>query len=84
MLAFLTLGCTCVGLFMQNIGLAHVPSSTGSLLLSLESPFGVLFSVLLGGEQLTARLVAGFALIFCSIVLSETHFGFLRTALRRR
>lgn len=83
-LAFLTLGCTCVGLFMQNIGLAHVPSSTGSLLLSLESPFGVLFSVLLGGEQLTLRLVAGFALIFCSIVLSETHFGFLRRALRRR
>lgn len=74
---FLALCCTCLGMLMQNLGLAHVPSSTGSLLLSLESPSGVLFSVLFAGEQLTMRLVAGFALIFTSIVLSETHFSFL-------
>ena len=77
-LAFLAVFCTCVGLLVQNLALAHVPSSTGSLLLSLESPSGVLFSVLLAGEVLTGRLVAGFALIFISIVLSETHFSFLR------
>lgn len=74
---FLALCCTCLGMLMQNLGLAHVPSSTGSLLLSLESPSGVLFSVIFAGEQLTLRLVAGFALIFTSIVLSETHFSFL-------
>ena len=39
---------------------------------------GVLFSVLLMGEALTSRLLAGFALIFLSIILSETHFDFLR------
>lgn len=58
--------------------LAHVSASTGSLLLSMESPSGVLFSVLLMGEALTSRLLAGFALIFLSIILSETHFDFLR------
>lgn len=77
-IAFLSIICTCVGLLIQNIGLAHVPSSTGSLLLSMESPSGVFFSVVLAGEMLTGRLLAGFALIFCSIVLSETHFSFLR------
>lgn len=77
-LAFLSVFCTCVGLLVQNVGLAHVPSSTGSLLLSMESPSGVFFSVILAGELLTPRLVAGFALIFVSIVLSETHFSFLR------
>ena len=71
-------GCTCVALLVQNVGLAHVPASTGSLLLSMESPSGVLFSVLLMGEALTSRLLAGFALIFLSIILSETHFDFLR------
>lgn len=81
---FLSLCCTCLGMLMQNLGLAHVPSSTGSLLLSLESPSGVLFSVLFAGEQLTMRLVAGFALIFTSIVLSETHFSFLLKPLRTR
>ena len=71
-------GCTCVALLIQNVGLAHVPASTGSLLLSMESPSGVLFSVLLMGEALTSRLLAGFVLIFLSIILSETHFDFLR------
>ena len=33
---------------------------------------------LLMGEALTSRLLAGFALIFLSIILSETHFDFLR------
>ena len=77
-MAFLSFGCTCAALLIQNVGLAHVPASTGSLLLSMESPSGVFFSVLLMGEMLTPRLVAGFALIFLSIVLSETHFSFLR------
>lgn len=77
-LAFLAVFCTCVGLLVQNLALAHVPSSTGSLLLSLESPSGVFFSVLLAGEVLTGRLLLGFALIFTSIILSETHFSFLR------
>lgn len=77
-MAFLSVGCTCVALLIQNVGLAHVPASTGSLLLSMESPSGVLFSVLLMGEVLTSRLLAGFVLIFLSIILSETHFDFLR------
>ena len=76
-MAFLSLICTCACLLVQNLALAHVPPATGSLLLSLESPSGVFFSVLFAGELLTGRLVAGFALIFCSIVLSETHFSFL-------
>ena len=82
-MAFLSLICTCVCLLVQNLALAHVPPATGSLLLSLESPSGVFFSVLFTGEVLTGRLVAGFALIFCSIILSETHFSFLGRLLGR-
>ncbi|MDO4596147.1 MAG: DMT family transporter [Coriobacteriaceae bacterium] len=78
-LAFLAVMCTTVGLLLQNQALSHVPPATGSLLLSLESPFGVLFSVLMAGEMLTGKLVLGFVLIFLSIVLSETHFSFLAT-----
>lgn len=82
-LAFLAVFCTCVGLLMQNLALAHVPSSIGSLLLSLESPSGVFFSVVLAGEMLSGRLVAGFALIFISIVFSETHGAFLLSIVER-
>lgn len=77
-LAFLSIICTCICLLIQNVALAHVPPATGSLLLSLESPSGVFFSVLFAGEVLTGRLLIGFALIFTSIVLSETHFSFLK------
>lgn len=77
-LVFLAVVCTTVGLLLQNQALSHVPPATGSLLLSLESPSGVLFSVLMAGEVLTGKLIFGFVLIFLSIVLSETHFSFLR------
>lgn len=82
-LAFLAVMCTTVGLLLQNQALSHVSPATGSLLLSLESPFGVLFSVLVGGELLTGRLVLGFALIFLSVVVSETKLAFLRRLSRR-
>ncbi len=55
----------------QNVGLAHVAPAQGSLLLSLESVFGVLASVLLYGEVVTGRMLVGFALIFAAILLSE-------------
>lgn len=77
-LVFLAVVCTTIGLLLQNQALSHVPPATGSLLLSLESPSGVLFSVLMAGEVLTGKLIFGFALIFLSIVLSETHFSFLQ------
>lgn len=77
-LAFLSAICTCLLMLIQNKGLAMVPASSGALLLSLESPSGVFFSVLMTGETLTVRLVVGFVLIFLAIVVSETHLSFLK------
>ncbi len=70
-MAYLIVLASCVALVIQNVALAHVPPAQASLLLSLEAVFGVAFSVLLYGEALTMRLVAGFGLIFAAIVLSE-------------
>ena len=63
-LAYLVLAATCAAL-------VHVSPSSGALLLSFESVFGVLFSVLLLGEVLTATMVAGFSLIFAAVLVSE-------------
>ena len=71
-MAFLTVFASIVAFGIQNVSLAHVPPAQASLLLSLESVFGVVFSVLLYGERLTFRLVSGFALIFAAILVSET------------
>lgn len=70
-LAYLVVFASGLCYIFQNVGLAHVPPAQGSLLLSLESVFGVLASVLLYGEVVTGRMMAGFALIFAAILISE-------------
>ncbi len=71
-MAFLAVFASVVAFGIQNVALAYVPPAQASLFLSLESVFGVLFSVLLYGEQIGLRLLVGFALIFVAIVVSET------------
>lgn len=70
-LAFLVSFASVICFGIQNIALAYVPPAQASLFLSLESVFGVVFSVLLYGEQMTLRLVFGFILIFIAILISE-------------
>lgn len=68
---YLVLFATCAALLLQNIGLAKVPAAQGSLLLSFESVFGVIFGVIILGEALTMPMIIGFALIFSSVLVSE-------------
>ena len=70
-LVYLVVCATCVTLALQNIGLAHVDPAPASLMLSTEAVFGVIFSVALLGETLTIPMVAGFALIFIAVLVSE-------------
>lgn len=77
-LAYLTLAATCGALLFQNVGQTYTTPAAASVLLSLEAPFGVLFSVLLYGERPTVKMLLGFALIFAAVVCSETRFEFLK------
>ena len=70
-MGYLVLLSSCMCTVFQNVGQAHVPPAQASLLLSLESVFGVLFSVVLYGEPLTLQLGLGFALVFGAVLLSE-------------
>ena len=71
-MVYLVVFASCIALLIQNVALKYVPPAQASLFLSLESVFGVLFSVLLYGELVTPKLAAGFVLIFAAIVVSET------------
>lgn len=77
-LAYLVVFASCGGLLFQNIGQKYTAPATAAVLLSLEAPFGVLFSALLTNEQFTPLMLLGFALIFVAVVCSETKFSFLR------
>lgn len=77
-LAYLCVMATTVALLFQNVGMIWSDPASASVILSLESVFGVLSSVIFYGDPLTGRLLAGFALIFVAVVCSETKFSFLR------
>lgn len=73
---------TGMGFLLQTYGQKNATPQAASLILSLESVFGVLFSVLFYGERLTARLVVGFVVIFASVVVSEVEWKGGRRAVR--
>lgn len=56
---------------LQVVAQKHVDPTVASLVLSLESVFGVLAGWLVLGQALTARELAGCGLMFCAIVLAQ-------------
>ncbi|HJA62588.1 MAG TPA: DMT family transporter [Candidatus Intestinimonas stercoravium] len=77
-LAYLVIFASCGSLLFQNIGQKYTAPATAAVLLSLEAPFGVVFSILFAGERPTPLMLVGFVLIFIAVVCSETKFSFLR------
>jgi drug/metabolite transporter (DMT)-like permease len=77
-LLYLGIMATGVALLFQNVGQTYSDPMSASVLLSLESVFGVVCSVIFYGDPVTPRLITGFAVIFVAIICSETKFSFLR------
>ncbi len=70
-IVYLGLLATALCLYMQSYGLKYAQPAIGGMLLSLESVFGVVFSVIIYHERVTLRMLAGFAVIFAAILLSQ-------------
>lgn len=70
-LGYLAVFCTTVALLLQNVGQKFVPPASASIILSLESVFGALFSVLVYRETLSFKKLIGFIVIFVAIMISE-------------
>lgn len=70
-IVYLGLIATALCLFMQSYGLKYAEPAIGGMLISLESVFGVVFSAMIYRERITLRMLAGFAVIFLAILLSQ-------------
>ena len=77
-IAYMCVLCTFACYYLQTIGQKYTSPQTSSILLTLEGVFGTLISVAFYGEQLTLRELAGFALIFITVIISETKLQFLK------
>ena len=63
-IVYLGLIATALCLFLQSYGLKYENPSIGGMILSLESVFGVIFSVIIYHEQITVRMLLGFTLLY--------------------
>lgn len=75
---YLCVMVTTVAMLFQNMGQFWSDPASASVILSLESVFGVLFSVIFYGDKVTVPMAAGFVLIFIAVICSETKFSFLQ------
>lgn len=70
-LIYLAVVATAGALGMMTFGVKYSSSVAGALIMSLESVFGVAFSLIFGYESATAQTAIGFAVIFVAIVIGE-------------
>lgn len=67
----------------MNMGIKHTTASSSSLILCLESVFGILFSMIFYHERPTLQTAVGFVIIFVGIVLNETKPKFALKRIKR-
>lgn len=76
--AYLCVMCSAVCFLLQTVGQKYTPPSAAAVIMTLESVFGTLISIIFYGEKLTVSIATGFLLIFCSVLISETKLSFMR------
>jgi drug/metabolite transporter (DMT)-like permease len=66
---------SCIAFLFQTIGQKYTSSTKTAIILSTESVFGTIFSVILLHDKFTLNMFIGCMLIFISILAVETKFG---------
>ncbi len=75
---YLSLFSTLIAFLIQNIAQKHTSSTHAAIILSLESVFGGLLSLIFLKEPFTIRFLIGCLAILISIITTETKWEFLR------
>lgn len=80
---YLGLFSTMLALIIQNVAQKYTTETHAAIILSLESLFGCLLSVILLGELFTSKMILGSIFIFIAVITSETKWEFLKFKQRR-
>jgi len=75
---YLGIMCTGICFLLQTFGQKNTPASQAAILLTLESVFGTVISVIFYNEPMSIRLILGFAAMFAAVLISETKLSFLK------
>ena len=77
-IVYLALFSTLIGFLIQNVAQKYTSSTHAAIILSMESVFGNIFSIIFLKEALSVRLFIGCLLILISVITTETKWSFLR------
>lgn len=75
-IVYLAVFCTLVAYACQNIGMQYANPTKSAIILSTESLFGTICSVIILHEVLTGKMLIGCVLIFAAILFAEVKPGF--------
>lgn len=75
---YLAVFATGIATLCQNFGQTMVGECEAGLILSLESVFGVFFSIIFYQEVITTRIFIGFVLVLIAVIISQTKLEFVR------
>lgn len=71
---FLGVFSTCICFFLQTSAQKRTTPGKTAIILSMESLFGTIFSIILGIDPLTAKIVIGGLIILTAVILTEVDF----------
>lgn len=73
---YLIVFSTMLGFLIQNTAQKYTSPDHVGILLSLESVFGTIISIIFLNEMLTTNMIIGCGIIFLSVLISETNLKF--------
>ncbi|REB07846.1 DMT family transporter [Sporosarcina sp. BI001-red] len=76
-LLYLGIFSTTLAFLLQTVAQKHVSETKAAILLSMESLWGMIFSIIMLREIVTGQMIIGAVLILLAIVLAETKPSFL-------
>lgn len=79
---YVVLFVTVIPFLMQTIAQRYSPEVHAAVLLSLESPSGYAFAVLIGEELVNAQVVLGGMIVFAGVVITELEAFILKRFVR--
>jgi drug/metabolite transporter (DMT)-like permease len=74
--AYLVIVTTVIAFVVQNVAQRYISSTSTALILTLESVFGSVFSMIYLGEKMSIVMILGCLIVFIGIVTQETKWSF--------
>lgn len=81
-IVYLAVFCTLIAYVCQNVGMQYANPTKSAIILSTESLFGTIASVIVLKEILTAKMIVGCILIFIAIIVAEVKPNFNKSHIK--